>query len=83
MIVTRSQEHRVNLGPYGEHVTMGVTVQVDTDELEAGRDPFEVLQQIVDDALRNDLEKAEAGYDRDMEFTPHAANWLENTEYTK
>lgn len=70
MKIKRTREHRFNMGQY-EHVITAATVEIDTDELPEGTDPVATANDLLDDVLREDVDRAD-----ETSTTPEADTYL-------
>lgn len=57
MKVSKTVSHRINMGNY-ESLTLGASVEIDTDDLEGDEAVLDLIDTTISDALAPDLKEA-------------------------
>lgn len=58
MKLTKTRRHKFRTGEY-EHLELEATVEVDSEELDADADIALVVNQVLDDAMADDIDRAD------------------------
>lgn len=76
MIITKTRTMRFNMGSY-EHLELTATVQVDTAELNPGADGALVANQVLDELLQDDIDRADSSSQTPQDET-YLHAWKDN-----